>query len=168
MKALIVSDSHSSVKELQQLKEMYEGKVDVMIHCGDSELTLDHPNVQGFHIVKGNCDFCNSFKDEIVTDVKGVRFLIVHGHRHNVKMTLQTLAYRAEEVGANIVCFGHSHILGAEMYEGILFINPGSILLPRARIEKTFALLEMNENEMEVSFETLDGQVVEQAILKRG
>ncbi|MBL2388322.1 YfcE family phosphodiesterase, partial [Klebsiella pneumoniae] len=25
MKALIVSDSHSSVKELQQLKEKYEG-----------------------------------------------------------------------------------------------------------------------------------------------
>ncbi|MBL3200536.1 YfcE family phosphodiesterase, partial [Klebsiella pneumoniae] len=31
MKALIVSDSHSSVKELQQLKEKYEGKADIMI-----------------------------------------------------------------------------------------------------------------------------------------
>ena len=52
MKALIVSDSHSSVKELQQLKEKYEGKVDIMIHCGDSELTPAHEELQGFHVVK--------------------------------------------------------------------------------------------------------------------
>ena len=51
MKALIVSDSHSSVKELQQLKK-YEGKVDIMIHCGDSELTPAHEELQGFHVVK--------------------------------------------------------------------------------------------------------------------
>ena len=53
MKALIVSDSHSSVKELQQLKEKYEGKVDIMIHCGDSELTPAHEELQAFHVVKG-------------------------------------------------------------------------------------------------------------------
>ena len=73
MKALIVSDSHSSVKELQQLKEKYEGKVDIMIHCGDSELTPAHEELQGFHVVKGNCDYAN-FQDEIVTDVDGIRF----------------------------------------------------------------------------------------------
>ena len=77
-------------------------------------------------------------------------------------MTLQTLAYHAEEVGAQVACFGHSHVLGAELIEGVLFINPGSILLPRQRVEKTFALLEMDENQMEVRFETLDGQLVEQ------
>ena len=51
---------------------------------------------------------------------------------------------------------------------GRLFINPGSILLPRQRVEKTFSLLEMDENQMEVRFETLDGQLVEQAVFKRG
>ena len=81
-------------------------------------------------------------------------------------MTLQTLAYHAEEVGAQVACFGHSHVLGAELIEGVLFINPGSILLPRQRVEKTFALLEMDENQMEVRFETLDGQLVEQVVLK--
>ena len=80
-------------------------------------------------------------------------------------MTLQTLAYHAEEVGAQVACFGHSHVLGAELIDGVLFINPGSILLPR-QCRKTFALLEMDENQMEVRFETLDGQLVEQAVLK--
>ena len=167
MKALIVSDSHSSVKELQQLKEKYEGKVDVMIHCGDSELTPAHEELQGFHVVKGNCDYAN-FQDEIVTDVDGIRFLVVHGHRHNVKMTLQTLAYYAEEVGAQVACFGHSHVLGAEFIDGVLFINPGSILLPRQRVEKTFALLEMNEKHIDVRFETLAGKVVAHKTFQRG
>ncbi|MDF4740284.1 YfcE family phosphodiesterase, partial [Vibrio parahaemolyticus] len=31
-----------------------------------------------------------------------------------------------------------------------------------------FAILEMDENQMEVRFETLDGQLVEQAVFKRG
>ncbi|PFJ17797.1 YfcE family phosphodiesterase [Bacillus cereus] len=167
MKALIVSDSHSSVKELQQLKEKYKEKVDVMIHCGDSELTSAHEELQDFYVVKGNCDYAD-FQEEIVTDVDGIRFLVVHGHRHNVKMTLQTLAYQAEEVGAQVACFGHSHVLGAEFIAGVVFINPGSIVLPRQRVEKTFALLEMDEKHIDVRFETLDGQLVEQATFKRG
>ena len=46
MRSLIVAIRHSSVKELQQLKEKYEGKVDVMIHCGDSELTPAHEELR--------------------------------------------------------------------------------------------------------------------------
>ena len=55
---------------------------------------------------------------------------ITHGHRHSVKSNLMVLSYRAKEVGADIACFGHSHQLGAEMVNGTLFINPGSIRLP--------------------------------------
>ena len=39
------------------------------------------------------------------------------------------LKYKAEEVNADIVCFGHSHVLGAEVIDGRLFLNPGSIRL---------------------------------------
>ncbi|MDM5156672.1 metallophosphoesterase [Bacillus sp. DX1.1] len=168
MRALIVSDSHGSTKELQQLKETYAGNVDVMIHCGDSELKPEHPSLQEFEVVKGNCDFYNGFEDEIITDVNELRFLLTHGHRYNIKMTLQTLLYRAKEAKANIVCFGHSHILGAEIIDDILFINPGSVLLPRSRNEKTFALLEVNAKEIEIRFETLEGKVVAQKTFQRG
>lgn len=168
MRALIVSDSHGSKKELQQLKDTYEGNVNIMIHCGDSELTPDHPDLQGFQVVKGNCDFYNGFDEEIITDVEGIRFFATHGHRYNIKMSLQTLLYRAKEVEANVVCFGHSHMLGAEFIDGILFINPGSILLPRSRKEKTFTLLEVTEKDIEIRFETLDGKVVAHKTFQRG
>ncbi|MCP1125376.1 YfcE family phosphodiesterase [Bacillus sp. AFS018417] len=168
MKALIVSDSHGSVKELKQLKERYEGNVDVMIHCGDSELTSHHSELEGFHVVKGNCDFVGDFPNDIITDVQSTRFLVTHGHLYNIKMTLQTLLYRAKEAEANIVCFGHSHILGVEIIDDILFINPGSILLPRSRREKTFALLEIQESEIDIRFLTLDGATVAEKTFKIG
>ena len=42
-----------------------------------------------------------------------------------------------------ILCFfGHSHILGAEMINGTLFLNPGSFLMPRGRRERTYALVQ--------------------------
>ncbi|MEH6888568.1 metallophosphoesterase [Bacillus sp. JJ864] len=168
MKALIVSDSHGSVKELKQLKEQFEENVDVMIHCGDSELTAQHAELEGFHVVKGNCDYALDFPNDIITEVQNTRFLITHGHLYNIKMTLQTLLYRAKEAEANVVCFGHSHILGAEIIDDILFINPGSILLPRSRREKTFALLEIKEDIMDICFLTLEGTIVAQKTFKIG
>lgn len=57
------------------------------------------------YAVGGNCD--NSlYPEELVVDVEKVRFLIVHGHRFHDKLDL---VYRAKEVGADCVCFGHTH-----------------------------------------------------------
>ena len=56
------------------------------------------------------------------------------------------LKYKAQEVNADIVCFGHSHVLGAEVIEGTLFLNPGSIRLPRERLEKTYVILDLQDD----------------------
>lgn len=161
MKALIVSDSHGLTNELIQLKQQYE-YVDVMIHCGDSELSMQ--DTEGYEIVRGNCDYETSYPNDIVTEVEGIRFFITHGHRYNVKMTLQNVLYKAKESQAQVACFGHSHIMGAELVDGTLLINPGSILLPRMRKEKTFVLLEIERNEAIVTFIDLEGNEVEKRI----
>ncbi|WP_416827570.1 metallophosphoesterase [Ectobacillus polymachus] len=158
MKALIVSDSHGLTNELIQLKQQYD-YVDVMIHCGDSELSAQ--DTEGYEIVRGNCDYETSYPNDIVTEVEGIRFFITHGHRYNVKMTLQNVLYKAKESQAQVACFGHSHIMGAELVDGTLLINPGSILLPRMRKEKTFVLLEIERNEATVTFIDLEGNEVE-------
>lgn len=51
------------------------------------------------------------------------RFLIVHGHRFHDKLDL---VYRAKEVGADCVCFGHTHSYSDETYDGVRLINDGS------------------------------------------
>ncbi|WP_102345357.1 metallophosphoesterase family protein [Bacillus sp. Marseille-P3661] len=145
MKVLIVSDSHGLNKELDIIINRHSNEVDAMIHCGDSERDADSQEMLNFITVRGNCDFDENYPLEQVKEIKNVSFYITHGHLYNVKLSLLNLKYRAEEVGASVVCFGHSHIAGAELIDGILFINPGSIRLPRLRNEKTYAIIEIDE-----------------------
>ncbi|WP_027409508.1 metallophosphoesterase family protein [Anoxybacteroides tepidamans] len=160
MKVLIVSDSHGLTKELMEIKKRHAHEVDALIHCGDSELPSGCVELASFLYVRGNCDVDSSFPKERIEDISGVRFFITHGHLYNVKMTLMNLYYRAQEVGAKVVCFGHSHLALAEMIDGILFINPGSILLPRLRKEKTYALLHIDSGQATVQFYDISGQEV--------
>ncbi|WP_338750481.1 metallophosphoesterase [Bacillus sp. FJAT-52991] len=152
MKVLIVSDSHGWSEVLQQLKERYERKVDAMIHCGDSELSADDPAVEGYFIVRGNCDTENQFPYDIIEGVEGRRIFVTHGHRYNIKMSLMNLMYKAKEYEADLVFFGHSHLVGAESIDGTVFVNPGSITLPRGRKEKTYAILEADHETTTVCF----------------
>lgn len=158
MKILVVSDSHGDRQALQQLREKYQQETVAMFHCGDSELDSNDPLLADFIYVKGNCDYGQAFVDEQVKDIAGLRFFITHGHLYNIKMTLQNLSYKAEEVQANIVLFGHSHSAGSMLgSDGVLYLNPGSILLPRGRVEKTYVILDIDGKEVSVHFYDHEG-----------
>ena len=146
MKVLIVSDSHGLTAELEKLKERHRVEAELLIHCGDSELEADHPAMMDYVTVRGNCDVDQRYPLEAVKEAGSRRILITHGHHYSVKTDLMKLSYKAREVSADIVCFGHSHFLGAEMVYDTLFINPGSIRLPRGRQERTYVILEIGEH----------------------
>ncbi|NQD65087.1 metallophosphoesterase [Bacillus haikouensis] len=160
MKLLIVSDSHGSKNEIQELAEKYEGEVNAMIHCGDSELSADDNVLSSFLAVRGNCDMDARLPDDLIEEVDGNTIMITHGHLYGIKMSLMKLRYRAEETGAGFVFFGHSHTLGAEMDRGTLFLNPGSILLPRGRSERTYAIVDTSEEMINVQFLTHEHEVL--------
>ncbi|WLR44118.1 metallophosphoesterase [Bacillus carboniphilus] len=161
MKALIVSDSHGLNEELITIKERHINEVDVMIHCGDSELQKKDDALEGFVVVRGNCDLNTSFPNDLVQPVDNKNVLVTHGHLYGVKNNLISLKYKAKEAGANIVCFGHSHIAYVEKIDDLLFINPGSIALPRLFKEKTYAILSVQNDEIEVLFYTDQGRNIE-------
>ncbi|MFZ3588366.1 metallophosphoesterase [Bacillus sp. DJP31] len=152
MNVLIISDSHGLEEELFQIKQKYGMSVDYMIHCGDSELPFDHEAIDGFTVVRGNCDLDQNLPNDRLLDFTTSKIFATHGHLYNVKMTLMNLHYRAEELGANIVCFGHSHLAGSEKIDQTVFINPGSIHLPRGRRDKTYCILELHTTELNVIF----------------
>ncbi|WP_299089443.1 metallophosphoesterase [uncultured Metabacillus sp.] len=162
MNVLIMSDSHGLTAEIEDIKNRHKTEVDFMLHCGDSELPADSKELSSFKGVKGNCDFGSELPNEIIVDVNGFILYMTHGHLYNVKATLMNLKYRALEKKANIACFGHSHIAGAEMIDGILFINPGSIRLPAMRRQKTYAILTIEKNTAKVTFYEVNGQKVEE------
>ncbi len=157
---LIVSDSHGSTNELNEIKERHGLKY--MIHCGDSELDMDAPEMDGFIKVAGNCDFDSRYPLEQTSLIEGLRFYVAHGHHHQVKTNLMTIAYRGEEEEAQVVCYGHTHIAMAEKVGNQLVINPGSILLPRVRAEQTYAILEWDHlDAVQVNYYTVEGNFME-------
>ncbi|MEK5216338.1 metallophosphoesterase family protein [Psychrobacillus sp. FSL H8-0487] len=165
MKLLIMSDTHSATKIMEQVIELHQGEVDAIIHCGDSELNANYFADNPVHIVRGNCDIDDRFPLEELFPIEDAKVLVVHGHKYNVKSTLMPLFYRAQEVQASVVCFGHSHLLGAEMQQGILFINPGSLQQPRGRKEKSYAIAERNEEIWTVLFYSDEHKLLEKVIL---
>jgi predicted phosphodiesterase len=55
------------------------------------------------------------------------------------------LKYKAEEVEADIVLFGHTHYPLCVQDEGVIFVNPGSFKQPRGYTVPTFVILNVEE-----------------------
>lgn len=161
-KVLVVSDSHGLNSELAEIKKRHGDEVGLMIHCGDSELFLEDEAIKNFLVVRGNCDDETRFKNDLIEDYAGIRFFVTHGHHYSVKKSLLGLLYRAEEENANIVCFGHSHVLGAEMVRNTLFVNPGSLRQPRGRIERTYCILDLSGDKVDLQvFDYYKGELTD-------
>lgn len=113
MQILVMSDTHGDSNVIEKVRSFYPN-ANAFIHCGDSELPFAHKALAGMKKVRGNCDIDKAFPDEADFDLEGATVFVTHGHLFNVKNSILSLSYRAKEVGAQIACFGHSHILGAE------------------------------------------------------
>lgn len=156
-KVLIVSDSHGLTNELTEIRARYP-EVDMALHCGDSELLQDSPHLDGYTVVRGNCDFRAPFPNEQLIDVGDMKIFLTHGHLFDVKQHLMRIQYAAEEKEADIVCFGHSHIAYAEKVDQQLFINPGSIRLPKKYPTASYMLLSWaDKSEITATFYEVDG-----------
>lgn len=153
MKLLVVSDSHGDRDILIELIKTYKGKVDAMIHCGDSELAETDSVWQEMMSVKGNMDFDQAYPPVRSIEIGQEKIVWVHGHLHDVKNSMQTLVFLAKEVKAKFAFFGHTHELAAEMIDGVLVLNPGSVLLPRGAYKlKTYAIVESDKDTIQVTY----------------
>lgn len=142
MKILVFSDSHDNPKYLAAALREHKGTVDLAIHLGDglSDMRRVGDLLEGVATatVIGNGEqfferrLWADVPDETVISPDGVRILCCHGHKYRVKFGLSALADRADEIGADLVLFGHTH----NAFDGwersgsgkeIRFFNPGSI-----------------------------------------
>ena len=53
---------------------------------------------------------------------------------------------KAEDSGAKVLLFGHTHRAFVQVQRGILVLNPGSISRPRGRDRPTFAVIDVPED----------------------
>lgn len=132
-KLVLVSDSHGQNHNLWRILEK-EKPYDMVVHCGDyeySESAMQTKTGCEYHIVAGNNDYGLSLPSRAIVRFGSHKALVVHGHRHSLYAGLQNLCYAAKEAEADFVFFGHLHRPVQETYEGITFLNPGSVTYPR-------------------------------------
>ncbi|AGB41929.1 phosphoesterase, MJ0936 family [Halobacteroides halobius DSM 5150] len=148
MKLAVFSDAHGRNENIKEgLKKLPQ--VDYLLYAGDGVKDLmECEFLSGFEIiaVKGNRDFNAGYPRERIFKVGRKKILLTHGDNYRIKWGIDQLYYRAQELEANIVIFGHTHIRYAQEEQGILFFNPGSISLPRDGEEGSFGLLELEED----------------------
>lgn len=157
---LVMSDSHGDRGVVEAILAHYEGRVDAVFHNGDSELPASDPIWSGVQAVLGNCDYGGGFPDQLVTDLPGLRVFQVHGHLQGINFGWDRLIYQALEVEADLCLYGHLHAAAAWQEEGIVFVNPGSVLQPRGLVqEKLYALVEVTDSRILVDFYDLTHQL---------
>lgn len=145
MKAAVFSDTHSSVALMAEA--VRRCRPDVLIHLGDYERDADYLREQFPEIplynVRGNCDIAGTAPTSDTVPLGSVKAFITHGHLFNVNWSVDSLVYAAQEAGAKIAMYGHTHeALNLDM-GGVTVLNPGTAGKGRCL---TWALVETFDN----------------------
>jgi hypothetical protein len=148
VKIIVISDTHGQINDIIKAINEMSG-IDLIVHLGDN--TKDAVNIKSqtnieMINVKGNCDFLdNSTNEDKLIKIKDKRIFLTHGHRYGVKYGLNNLYYKAKEINADIVLFGHTHIPLSVNHDGIIFFNPGSITMPRGISKRSYGIIEVSD-----------------------
>lgn len=131
MKILVLSDTHGNIDNARQVISE-NSDVSLIIHLGDyfrdaQKLKEEFPNIK-IEYVYGNSDFMiDDTPADKILEVEGKRIFMTHGHRYSLKWGYDKLISKADEIGADILLFGHTHISYIVKNENCLILNPGSI-----------------------------------------
>lgn len=151
MKIGIVSDTHRMTKYIDKAIP-YLKSCDLIVHAGDNysdaRYIYTETSVPVMGVV-GNCDYEDA-EEEVLFDFANKKFFVCHGHRYDVKYGINSLRTKAEREKADIVVFGHSHETFSEVIDGVLYINPGSLALPRGGTKRGFAILDIDGSNIKV------------------
>ena len=113
------------------LKAVRRERPDVLIHLGDHDrdalvLREEFPDTP-LYSVCGNCDLMPLSPEKLVVQLGPVKALLTHGHIYNVsRWQADSLVYAAQEAGAQIAMFGHTHRAVNDQLGGVTLLNPGT------------------------------------------
>ncbi len=171
MKLMIASDIHGSEYYCRKLIEAYKNeKADRLVLLGDilyhgprNDLPEGYAPKQVIELlngmkekilcVRGNCD---TEVDQMVLDfpiladyavipVKNRLIYVTHGHKYN-ENNLPPLAC------GDILLYGHTHVPKCTEHENYVYLNPGSVSIPKEASWHGYMILE-NENFVWKDFE---------------
>ena len=148
MKVLIVSDIHGNYNNLDKVINDNKDFDYLLIlgdilssYCGDDIINLLNSYNTKIIAVRGNCDNMNIEKLDfslenyfIVTPIDNKLFFLTHGHLYD----------RHSDLGVDYDVYiqGHTHVPMMIEENNKLYLNPGSITLPRGGSIKSYILYE--------------------------
>lgn len=146
MLIVITSDSHGRSDTLQEIAARHP-QADLFLDAGDSE--CQESEIHPFLSVRGNRDYFleNRYRIE---EINGYRIFLFHGDRSI--LTKEFLIMLARNNNCQILIHGHTHVPYYLCHQGIHLLNPGSVTYPRSLKGATYALLEINGDEVKVEF----------------
>lgn len=146
MKAAVFSDTHTNTALM--VEAVRRSRPDLIIHLGDHDrdteiLRREFPEIPLYNVC-GNCDFYPSAPQTDLVPLGPVKAFITHGHLYNVDYDrLDSLVYAAQEQGAKLAMYGHTHRALYEEIGGVKVLNPGTAGKGR---KLTWAWVEVFEN----------------------
>ena len=133
MKILVVSDTHGNLTNFREVLRQ-EQPIDMLIHLGD--ICHDEEEIRelvdpacAVAMVRGNCDYFSREPDTRDFSLGNHKVHMEHGHY--LPDSLSSISYRAQEMGADIVLFGHTHRPLLTTCGDVTIVNPGSLSRPR-------------------------------------
>ncbi len=128
MNIAVFSDSHRNTKNMITAIEDY--KPDCIIHLGDLVPDADtisriYPKLP-MYSVRGNCDYDFTAQESQLIELGGVRIFLAHGHRHGVKISLDSFLNSTCCSGSALGLFGHTHHAICRSFGNVQLFNPGS------------------------------------------
>lgn len=133
MEMILISDTHGCADDILESLVPVFNSCTTLVHLGDggSDLSkLPKLNCETV-IIGGNTDPQSGPPYKVLTTPVG-KILLAHGHTLGVSDGDLTRAYLyAAQNDCGYVFFGHTHTPLVTVYNGVTFVNPGSLGRPR-------------------------------------
>jgi hypothetical protein len=153
-KIVVMSDNHGNQTSMKKVKEL-ESDADYYIHCGDSEARRQD-DLRGWICVAGNNDWGLDLPKESILEIEGRRIFITHGQFFGYFNREEKMLYTLEENDCTVLLSGHTHMPMAYNEDNYYLINPGSTDLPRGGSHRSYAVIYMDKDNIEVQFKELE------------
>jgi putative phosphoesterase len=150
----VISDTHNYLDP--KVHRHFSG-VNHIIHAGDiggSEILSELASIAPVTAVAGNTDDPAWRYPELQTIVLAGRKILIQ-HIVNPKMMDEDLMLRIKTERPELVIFGHTHKPFYEKIGPVLFFNPGAAGKARFGLERTLAVLQLDEKEIRYRYITL-------------
>lgn len=160
MKYLVVSDIHGSLFYANKILELINNeKVDKVILLGDlyyhgprNPLPIEYNPKEVCNLlnsikdkiicIKGNCDAEVDemisefeFNKNILLDINNKKFMFTHGHKYNIENKVDNI---------DVLIYGHFHTGFIKKEDGVIYVNAGSITLPKNGTKNSYLVIDEN------------------------